>query len=84
MDCTRLYLMSFPVVATNPRSTFRMLAPDPICKADIEEIASDMVAAYRRMYPGIRNHWLRIARPKMSKRAWRRLRGKVKGLKRVR
>lgn len=37
--------------------------------------------AYRQLYPGIRRAWLRSARPKMSKRAWRRLRGKVKGLK---
>lgn len=46
------------------------------------EIANESLEAYRRMFPAIRATWLADARRKMGKRAYRRLRGKVRALNR--
>lgn len=46
------------------------------------KIANESLEAYRRMFPAIRATWLADARRKMSKRAYRRLRGKVRALNR--
>lgn len=80
MDRLRLYLMSSPIVVSNPRNIVNLAAVDDI-DAISKDFATYKLREYQRLYSGIRRTWMLEARRHLSKRAYRRLRGKIKGLR---